>query len=202
MSKPVPWAVVAVATALLTGCATRTVYESAKAAFTPPTTTSPATRPPAATTHPETTTPPTTLPTPSPVPTQAIIKGLCMPGLLDESTNTFVVMSGVSGDGFSDGDTVAEAYRMTLTNTGSTAAEVTGFSAVFYTGGNTETTSDTETFNSPTFLEPDQSLTWTETPWGSYTVANESPATGPFTSGEAGAVDISATCQLVQWTHP
>jgi hypothetical protein len=91
---------------------------------------------------------------------------------------------------------------MTLTNAGSSAAEVDGFSAVFYTGGTTETTSDTETFSSPTFLEPGQSLTWTETPWNSYTFGPGSPATGPFTSGDMGAVDTSATCQLVQWTHP
>ena len=133
--------------------------------------------------------------------------GQCTPGLLDETTHLFVPLDAhINGAHFSPGDTAAEAYQMTLTDTGQTAAEVTGFSAVFYTGGSTETTSDTEPFDSPTFLEPGQSLTWTETPWGNYTISEftgqPTQPIGPFTSGETGAVDTSATCQLVQWTHP
>jgi hypothetical protein len=181
----IPAAAAIVAATLLSACAaggTRTVYELA---------TAPASSPPE------------TAPAPSPVSTQALVSGHCTMGLLDETTHVFDPMTTVGGgQGMPQGDTAAEAYQMTLTNAGATAAEVTGFSAVFYTGGTTETTSDTETFDSPTFLEPDQSLTWTEAPWGSYTVAQGSPATGPFTTGETGATDASATCQLVQWTHP
>ena len=177
-------AAAATATLAITGCAagqTRTVYELA---------TAPASSPPSQ-----------TAPVPSPVSTQAMLTGHCVTGVLDETTHVFNPMT-APNQGPPQGDTAAEAYQMTLTNTGTTAAEVTGFSAVFYTGGTTETTSDTETFYGPTFLEPDQSLTWTEAPWGSYTVAQGSPATGPFTTGETGATDASATCQLVQWTHP
>lgn len=67
--------------------------------------------------------------------------------------------------------------------------------------GTTETTSDTETFDSPTFLEPGQSLTWTKPPWGTYTISEfggqPTQPTGPFTEGVSGAVDASATCQVV-----
>ena len=136
---------------------------------------------------------------PSPVSTQATVRGLCMPGLDDETTDTFEVLTG--GINSSPGDTLAEAYQMTLTNTGSTAAEVNGFSAVFYDSSGDETTSDTQSFVNPTFLEPGQSLTWREAPWGTYTSGGGSAA-GPYTAGTDGGVDSEATCQLVQWTHP
>jgi len=192
--KPLTWVAAAVAVAAtlaLTACAAapgRTVYA---AAATPPASPASATAPPA----------------PSPVSTEATVTGQCTPGLLDDSTRQFVPLdANFHGASFSPGDTAAEAYQMALTNTGTTAAEVTGFSAVFYTGGTTETTSDTETFGSPTFLEPGQALTWTETPWGTYTISESagqpSQPIGPFTEGVSGAVDASATCQLVQWTHP
>jgi hypothetical protein len=104
--------------------------------------------------------------------------------------------------GMSPGDTVYQAYQMTLTDDSSTAAEITGFSAVFYDDSGSETTSDTQNFgNQPAFVEPNQSLTWTEEPWGYYTLGHGA-ATGPFTAGSTGAVDSAATCQLVQWTHP
>jgi hypothetical protein len=94
--------------------------------------------------------------------------------------------------GMSPGDTVAEAYQMTLSNDSSTAAEITGFSAVFYDSSGSETTSDTQTFLNPAFLEPNQSLMWREEPWGGYTLGQA--ATGPFTAGNEGAVDSAATC--------
>jgi hypothetical protein len=89
---------------------------------------------------------------------------------------------------------------MTLRNAGSTAAEVSGFSAVFYDGSGAETTSDTQTFDNPTFLEPGQSLSWDEESWGTFTFGSESVGM-PFTVAMSGAMD-PGTCQLVQWTHP
>lgn len=190
--KPRSWAAAAIAAAAivgLTACAAgpvRTVYEAAAtpSASSPLVSSSPA---------------------PSPVSTEATVTGQCTAGLLDESTHQFVPIA-ADINGFSPGDTAAEAYQMTLADIGPAAAEVTGFSAVIYTGGATETTSDTETFDNPTFLEPAQSLTWTETPWGTYTISEfagqPTQPIGPFTAGASGAVDASATCQLVQWTHP
>jgi hypothetical protein len=142
-----------------------------------------------------------TPPAVSPVSDQAVVSGKCTPGLYDQTTGTFYLISASQMSGTSPGDTVYEAYQMTLTNDGSTAAEITGFSAVFYDFSRRETTSDTENFDGPTFLEPNQSLTWTEEPWGSYALGQGS-ARGPFTEGSEGAIDSAATCQLVQWTHP
>ena len=184
--------------ALLADCgSTRTVYAPA-----PSTSASAPIHAPAKTASP--TLSPTQSATPPaarPVSTQAAVSGKCAPGLYDQSTGIFYSMSPGEMSGMSSGDTVDEAYQMTLTNTGSTAAEITGFSAAFYDGSGSETTSDTQTLLSPTFLEPNQSLTWTEEPWGGY-MLGQGAATGPFTAGSTGAVDSAATCRLAQWTHP
>ena len=160
--KPLTCPAIAAVT-LLTACAAgpaRTVYEPATAAATK--------------------LPPATAPAPSPVSTQASLTGHCTTGLLDETTHVFYPTEAA----MPQGDTAAEAYQMALTNNGTTAAEVTGFSSVFYDGSGDETTSDTESFGSPVFLEPDQSLTWTETPWGSYTV-------GPSAGGPPGRTRLA-----------
>jgi hypothetical protein len=142
---------------------------------------------------------------PAPVSTEATVTGTCTTGIDDLSSQTFYPMSGMIGSSPSyppTGDEVAEAYQVTLTSNGSTAAQVSGFSAVFYDGQGDETTSDTETFDSATFLEPGQSLTWTEYPWGQYTNDQGTASVGPYAGGVEGAYDTSATCQLAQWTHP
>jgi hypothetical protein len=145
-------------------------------------------------------------PAPSPVSAEATLTGTCTTGLLDETTNTFVTMSDLGGNsGISQGDELAEAYQVTLTNNGSTTAEVGGFSVIFYSAGygnaTTETGSNSENVNQ-TFIAPGQALTWTETPWGSYAYEYGTPSVGPYAGGQEGGVDSSATCQLVQWTHP
>jgi hypothetical protein len=147
----------------------------------------------------------TTPAAPAPVSTEATLAGQCVTGIDDLTSQSFYPMSGMIGSSPSSppsGDQVAEGYQMTLTNNGSTAAQVSGFSAVFYDGQGSETTSDTETFDSATFLEPGQSLTWTEYPWGEYTNEQGTASVGPYAGGVEGAYDVSATCQIAQWTHP
>lgn len=181
--KPLTWGPAAVAAAVTlaltacTGSPAHTLYEPATAAAAAPSATAPAA---------------------SPVSTQATLTGQCTTGLLDETAHDFYPTEAA----LPQGDTAAEAYQMALTNNRTTVAEVTGFSAVFYDTSGDETTSDTEGFVSPVFLEPDQSLTWTEEPWGSYTVGPSAGGPpGPYTAGTTGAMDLG-TCQLVQWTHP
>lgn len=135
-------------------------------------------------------------PTPSPVSTAATISGTCTTGVVDVDQGgnmirgTFVPFPGsaVSAQG-PDGypATAAGGYQLTLTNTGAATAEVNGFSVVFYSGG-AETGSDGAS-TADEFITPGQSLTWTET-------------TKVMDAGQTGAVDMSATCSLVQWTHP
>jgi hypothetical protein len=79
-------------------------------------------------------------------------------------------------------------YQITLTNTSSVTVDVVGFSVVFYGNGRPGRRSDNQTFD-PTFITQGQSLTWTE-------------QTDAMNFGSDGAVDSSATCQLVQWDHP
>jgi hypothetical protein len=99
------------------------------------------------------------------------------------------------------GGEIAEAYQLTLTDSSSSVtAEVAGFAAVFYSGGQ-ELTSDSQSFTAPSFITPGQSLTWTEYPWGNST-AGQGASVGPFAAGQGGAVDTAATCQLDQWYHP
>jgi hypothetical protein len=144
-------------------------------------------------------------PAPAPVSTDATVSGTCTTGIDDLSSQSYYPMSGMIASSPSwppTGDQVAEAYQMTLTNNSSTAAQVNGFSAVFYDGQGDETTSDTQTFDSATFLEPGQSLTWTEYPWGDYSNYHGTASVGPYAGGVEGAYDTSATCQIAQWTHP
>lgn len=184
--KPLTWAAAAVAVAsALAGCAAgpaRTVYESAPTAAR--------------------TLLPVTAPVPSPVSTQATLRGKCTTGLVNEATQLFYPLSPQAVPGLPTGADVGQAYEVTLTNTGTTAAEVTGFSAVFYDSSGDEQTSDSETFDSPAFIEPGKSLTWAETPWRTYTLGDGSAAIGPYSSGQTGAIDPGSTCQLAQWTHP
>lgn len=140
-------------------------------------------------------------PAPSPVSTQAAVTGKCVTGLYDETEQVFDPLSALHAGSIGPNDLVAEAYQLTLTNTSSVAAEVTGFSVVLYDGSGDELTSDTQTLNSPAFIEPGQSLTWTPTPWGSYDPRENTPQ-GPYSEGRMGGIDIADTCQLAQWTHP
>ena len=83
-------------------------------------------------------------------------------------------------------------YSVTLDNTGSVTADVTGFSVAFFTSGDGSPSSETGSTDAgpfDTFILPGQSLTWTED-------------TTMMQSGQMGAYDTSATCTLVQWDHP
>jgi hypothetical protein len=136
---------------------------------------------------------------PSPVSATATVTGTCAAGVDDLSNSTFYPMTAIlGGSGPAQGDEVAEAYQLTLTDTSSTAtAQVTGFAVVFYDEGQ-ELTSDSESLDSPTFITPGQALTWTEYPWGTST-QGDGASVGPFAAGIVGAVDSAATCKLLQW---
>jgi hypothetical protein len=135
-----------------------------------------------------------------------------MPGLVDTSENNSFTAVTASGPvtGWQPGDEIHPGYQVTLTNTGTTTADVAGVSVIFYSGG-TGTGSDQS--QATGLVAPGQSLTWTETPdgWGYATYetvsagTNESGLQGssfsaPFTLGTEGAVDSSATCQLAGWS--
>ena len=149
------------------------------------------------------TAPPSPLPsTPAPASTTATVTGSCVTGILDVTSGQFYSMSSyVHGDGYpAAGDTIAEAYQLTLTDTSPSAtAAVTGFAVVFYSAGQ-ELTSDSENLGSPTYITTGQSLTWIESPWGSETAGQQEPSLGPFAAGVVGAVNTAATCQLLQWS--
>lgn len=137
----------------------------------------------------------------SPVSTQATLSSKCVTGIYDETASQFYSMADLDhGATTGSGNAIAEAYQLTLTDRSpSVTAEVTGFAAVFYSGGR-ELTSDTQSLTAPSFITPGQSLTWTEYPWGNST-ADQGASIGPFAAGQTGAVDRAATCQLVQWYH-
>jgi hypothetical protein len=130
-------------------------------------------------------------PPPSPVSPDAALSSKCVPGVFDTSTQFFYPLAGLGRSHPPSADTTAGAYQLTLTNTSSATAHVTGFAVVFYDSSGGETTSDQESASG--FITPGQSLTWTEDPW--------SVQQSPFAAGETGAVDSGATCQLVQWDH-
>jgi hypothetical protein len=122
----------------------------------------------------------------------------CVTGTFDSSSDEFYSMSDItSGEGATSGDTVAEAYQLTLTDSQSSGpVEITGFAIAFYSNGQ-ELTSDSESLDEPTFITPGQSLTWTEHPWG---YSSGGASIGPFAAGQTGAVDPGATCELInQW---
>jgi hypothetical protein len=145
------------------------------------------------------TTAPTSQTQPSPVSTAATLTSTCTTGIYDQDNNEFYSMSDTdTGNTISAGDTVAEAYQITLTNNSANTASVGGFAAVFYSEG-LELTSDNETFGGPSFITPGQSLSWTEYPWGTYTAGENEASQGPYAAGQMGAVNTAATCSLVQW---
>jgi hypothetical protein len=149
------------------------------------------------------TAPPSPLPsTPAPPSSLATVTGSCVTGTYDVTSGQFYPMSSLTqgATGMTGGDTIAEAYQLTLTDTSASAtAAVTGFAVVFYSAGQ-ELTSDSETLDTPTYITPGQSLTWTESPWGTETAGQQEPSLGPFAAGEMGAVNTAATCQLLQWS--
>lgn len=135
-------------------------------------------------------------PPPSPIPSTAKLASKCVTGVEDLTTSTFYPAAGflAAGSTVPPGDSITGAYQVTLTNDSSVTAEVTGFAVVFYDGGGSETSSDSQGgFDG--FITPGQSLSWTEDPWGD-TVQN-----APFAAGQMGAIDVRSTCQVVKWTH-
>jgi hypothetical protein len=139
---------------------------------------------------------PASAPTPSPAPT-ATVAGKCVTGYEDVTAGWFDTLVDTAPPTSNPSELFAEAYQLTLTDTSSVTAEVTGFSVVFTSAVNGEEGSNTQTLSQPSFITPGSSLTWTESPWGTYSEGQAS--LGPYAAGVAGAFDSSSTCQLVQW---
>jgi hypothetical protein len=88
-------------------------------------------------------------------------------------------------------DEVTDAYRLTLTNDSSVPAQVYTFTVLFYSGTGRELGNDGETLDHLTIIMPEQSFTWTETPW-------MEKQNGIFDTGSV--PDIGVTCQLYDWS--
>jgi hypothetical protein len=140
----------------------------------------------------------TATPTPTGVSAHAKVTASCVTGIYDQTQNEFYTMAGLAnGSDISTGDVLAEAYQLTLSDTSSAAAQVTGFTVAFYSAGR-ELTSNSETLAAPRTVGSGESVTWTEYPWGS-SMSGHGASVGPFASGQDGAVNTGATCRLTQW---
>jgi hypothetical protein len=127
---------------------------------------------------------PAAAPAAAPVSTTATLTGTCATGWLTFDSGQIVAFTPFPGTDVG-GPGVLPGYQVKLTNTGRTTAEVTSFSVVFFSRS-TEIGSDGQgPFDQ--FITPGQSLRWTE-------------LTDVMDTGLTGAVDASATCQLVKWT--
>lgn len=131
-----------------------------------------------------------TAPTPAPVATTATLSSKCVTGFVIISPSTGLVTgfsSFADPSDYPSGTQTGGGYQVTLTNTSAATAEVSGFSVVFYSSG--AETGSADASAGDTFITAGQSLTWTET-------------TNIMNAGSMGALDIGATCALVQWNHP
>ena len=86
-------------------------------------------------------------------------------------------------------------YQLPLTNGSPDTAQVTGFGVACYDSTGSELGSDTQQWDKPQYLTPDQSLTWTE-------YASTDVNGGTFPGGSASVPPGAATCQLVTWMRP
>jgi hypothetical protein len=150
-------------------------------------------------------------PAPGPVSNQADVSGSCLagyePAYADGNGNVaygpftpgqphrYVAIAGTRY-----APTVS--YQLTLTNTGSATAQVSGFVVAFYDVSGSELGSDQQTFYTPTYLTAGQSLAWTEFS-GTDTIGNGLSGDGGTGNQDSSIVPTGfATCQLVEWLHP
>jgi hypothetical protein len=136
----------------------------------------------------------------SPAAAAARLASSCDTGIYDESRHEFYAMASlIHGTGIAPGDHIAEAYKLTLTDTSAAVAEVAGFSVAFYSGSR-KLTATSAALEVPAVLRAGQSRTLTAHPWGS-SVAGHGASAGPFRAGEDGAVNTAATCKLVRLSY-
>jgi hypothetical protein len=128
------------------------------------------------------------------------IDGTCFTGVYDTTQNEFNSLAGLAqGSDISPGDTIAEAYQVQLANPSrSVAQKVTGFTVEFY-AARRQLGSNSQRLAVPADIAPGASMVWTEQPWGT-SVADHGPSIGPFATGNGGALDPAATCNLVSWS--
>jgi hypothetical protein len=121
----------------------------------------------------------------------------CSPGIKDETSYAFYTMAEIRSGQMAPQlhDTLAESYEVTVTNTSSVTARITGFAAAFFNSKGQELATNKQTsYRTVTSIPPGEALQWTEEPWGTY--QNGSASVGPFAVGGAGSIDRSVTCRL------
>jgi hypothetical protein len=152
----------------------------------------------------------TTPPTPGPVSTQATVSGTCTMGYEPAYVDSYGNLAWgpfkagpppgpvtISGAGY----TPTVAYQVSLTNTGTATAQVTGFAVAFYDASGSELGSDQQSAGD-TFITANQTLTWT---MYSTTDTDGNGFSGNATGSQDGNIPSTgnaATCSFLQWYHP
>lgn len=127
----------------------------------------------------------------------ARLTGGCLLGIYDQGQNEFYQLIGLAhGSDIATGDTIAEAYQVTLADSPSAgAATVSGFTiAVYLDGKKLATTS--EQLRAGKLIPPGQVATFTEYPWGTSS-ARQGLAVGPFAARGDPPANLAATCRLL-----
>ena len=93
------------------------------------------------------------------------------------------------------------AYQLTLTNTGTTTAQIDGFVVAFYDASGQELGSDQESFDTATFLTAGQSLAWTQYS-GTDMAGNGLSGSADGNEDDSIPVSGAASCQLIEWLYP
>jgi hypothetical protein len=117
---------------------------------------------------------------------QVTVTGTCTPEVYDETTTQFYTLAELSKTRPPAGDTVEDAYQVTLHNTGSATVQINQLAVIFYNSGDGhEIGSDQE--NATGLIAPHQSLSW-----------QEILSTAPFNVGTSGGTDTRVNCKYVQ----
>jgi hypothetical protein len=128
----------------------------------------------------------------------ASLTGGCVLGIYDPGQNEFYQLIGLAhGSDISTGDTIAEAYQLTLADSPTAgAATVTGFTIGVYLNGKKLATT-TEHLPARKLIPAGQVATFTEYPWGT-SKARQGLAVGPFAAKGDPPADLAATCRLLR----
>jgi hypothetical protein len=149
-------------------------------------------------------------PAPGPVSSQADVNGSCSAGYEPaHADSTGNVAYGPFTPGEAHGYVSiagtqyapTAAYQLTLTNTSSATAPVSGFAVAFYDASGSELGSDQQTFYTPTYLTGGQSLSWTQFS-RTDTIGNALSGAGTGNPDNNLPSPGFATCQLVEWLYP
>jgi hypothetical protein len=128
----------------------------------------------------------------------ARLTGGCLLGIYDQGQNEFYQLLGLAhGSDITTGETIAEAYQVTLADSPTAgAATVTGFTVAVYLDGK-KLASTTEHLRAGKLIPPGQVATFTEYPWGTSS-ARQGLAVGPFAARGDPPANLAATCRLLR----